>query len=71
MRHRQELHIDIAPDTRRGFEIVVQRDHCVTKSPAKVVYYPHHPQWYPPDPKARENVEEVFIRRGGSGADRL
>jgi hypothetical protein len=71
MRHRHELNIELPVDTCRGFEIVVQRDHRVAEAPAKVVYYSNHAQWYPSDPKARENVEEVFIRRFGSSADRF
>ena len=65
--HRQQLHVDIAGDTGRGFKIVVQSNDRMSESLAKVIDYANHAKRHTADPKARENVQNVLARRGGNG----
>jgi hypothetical protein len=69
---RQDREVEIAGNTVRGVEIVVQGDDRVTESLAKMIDYANHAQWYAADPKTREYVQDVLTMQGGTGgADRF
>ena len=69
---RQDRDVEIAGNTFRGVEIVVQGDDCVTESLAKMIDYANHAQWYAADPKTWEYVQDVLATQGGTGgADRF
>jgi hypothetical protein len=64
---RQDRDIEIAGNSLRGFEIVVQGNDCVAESLAKVIDYANHAQWYAADPETREHVQDVLATQGGTG----
>jgi hypothetical protein len=69
---RQDRDIEIAGNSLRRIEIIVQRDDRVAESLAKMIDYANHAQWYAADPKTREYVQDVFAPQGGtSGPDRF
>ena len=69
---RQDRDIEIAGNSLRGVEIVVQGDDRVAESLAKMINYANHAQWYAADPKTREYVQDVLATQGGTGdADRI
>jgi hypothetical protein len=69
---RQDRDIEIAGNSLRRIEIIVQRDDRVAESLAKMIDYANHAQWYAADPETREYVQDVFAPQGGTGgADRF
>jgi hypothetical protein len=64
---RQHSEVEIAGNTVRGVEIVVQGDDRVTESLANMIDYANHTQWYTADPKTREYVQDVLPTQGGTG----
>ena len=68
----RDRHIEIAGDSRRRFEIVVQGDYRVPELLAKMIDYANHAQRYAADPKTREYVQHMLAAQGGTGgADRV
>jgi hypothetical protein len=69
---RQDRDIEIAGNSLRGVEIVVQGDDRVAETLAKMIDYANHAQWYTADPETREYVQDVLATQGGTGdADRF
>ena len=68
--HRRQHQVEIAGEAARGFEIVVERDHCVTEALAKMIDYANHAKRHAADPEAREDMENVPTQYEGSCATR-
>src|SRR4029077_7079234 len=65
--HRHDRDIQITIDARRRLEVVVQGDDCVAEALAKMIYFANQRKGYAADSKAREDVQNVLARRGGTG----
>ncbi len=66
----RQRNVEISVEPGRGCKIIIQRDHGVAESLAKMVDYANHAKWYAADPEAREDVENVLAQKGGgAGAD--
>lgn len=57
---RQDRDVEIAGNSLRGVEIVIQGDDRVAELLAKMIDYANHAQWYAADPKTREHVQDVL-----------
>jgi hypothetical protein len=68
--YRQDRDVKIAGNSFRGIEIVVQGNHRMAESLAKMIDYANHAQWYAADPETREHMQDALATtRGTGGAD--